>query len=288
MRRLAAFATGSALLGGFLGALHPLGDSLAVFRVPLAVVFALAVIWTDWPRPLRWPLAGLALLLLGWHAWQGLRPQEAGRLILYQQNLRFDRAESAEWLEAVRASGAEVVTLQEVSPANLPLLDALRDLYPHQQHCPVAGFLGEAVLSRLPVEAGSGWCSARDGVAGLRVQTWAGPVWVLSVHLEWPWPHGQARQVDALLPALGALEGPVVVGGDFNAVAWSHTVRRIGLAVGAARIGRHGSTFRLPKVGFPVGIAHVLGPAGGAVAVQPRLGSDHQGLLARVGMGEAG
>ena len=277
-----AAVLGAALAGGFLGALHPLGDSLAVFRVPLAVLFGLVVIWTRWPRALRWPLAGLVLVLLGWNAWMAWKPQAAGALVLYQQNLLRTRTETATWLDAVRASNADVVTLQEVSLENRPLLEALRDRYPHQQYCPFETTFGEAVLSRLPVEAGSGWCSQPDGVAGLRVLTDEGPVWILSLHLNWPWPHGQAPQVEALLPALEALQGPVIAAGDFNAVAWSHTVRLVGRAVGSQRIGRQRATFDLLWIGLPVGIDHVLGPAGGAVAVLPKLGSDHHGVLGRL------
>ena len=34
---------------GYLGALHPAGDSFGVFRLPLAAAFALVVIWSARP-----------------------------------------------------------------------------------------------------------------------------------------------------------------------------------------------------------------------------------------------
>jgi hypothetical protein len=46
---------------GFAGAWHPASDSFAVLRLSLAAGLALSVIWADWRRRIRWPLAGLAI-----------------------------------------------------------------------------------------------------------------------------------------------------------------------------------------------------------------------------------
>ena len=57
---------------GLFPALHPLADDLSTLRLPLAVLAALAAIWSDWPARLRWPLAGLMLSVLGWMALTGV------------------------------------------------------------------------------------------------------------------------------------------------------------------------------------------------------------------------
>ncbi|QRF66111.1 endonuclease [Ponticoccus alexandrii] len=284
MDRLLKFVTvltGLGLLAGLGGAWHPAGDSFAVFRVPLLVVIALAVIWTGWPGVLRWPLAALAIAGLAHHAIRAL-PGPIGDydLLLYQQNLLTDRQEDADWLAAVAAADPDILTLQEVGNRNLPLLKALEAAYPTQLHCPLGAWLGEAVLSRFPEVPGGRICSARDGVAALQVKTPEGPLWVVSLHVSWPWPHPQMAQLDEILPEISRLGGPMVIAGDFNMVAWGHAVQKVAAATGTRRVGRHAQTFTLP-FGLPIGIDHVLATPGigRGIRVMPGHGSDHRGVL---------
>lgn len=274
-----AVLSGLALVAGWFGAVHPLGDSLAVFRRELMIVFALSVIWTGWPRGLRWGLAGLALAWLGGFVWAS-RPQAmVGEGVkLYQQNMLFSRQASAEWIAAVQAANPDVLTLQEVGAANLARIAPLMAAYPYQQHCPLEP-LGEMVLSRHPMIRG--FCSSRDGFAAMQIDLPEGPVWVVSLHLSWPWPHRQAEQVAQILPDLAPVKGRVILAGDFNAVAWSHTVAQISGAIEARRVGRLMNSFDLPG-GLPIGIDHVLSTGEGWAQRQPKLGSDHHGVLARV------
>lgn len=271
---------------GYTGAFHPAGDSFAVFRLPLVVLLALTVIWTPWSRRIRWTISGLCLIILGQAAWNGVeRHPSSTDLTLLQHNILFKRQGGEDWLGYVTAVNPDVLTLQEVSVANLALVDQLSESYPYRQHCPFRSHLGETVLSRYPKIEGTGFCSTRDGLAGMRVETPKGPVWIVSLHVSWPWPYGQAPQITQILPHLEKLDGPVILAGDFNAVAWSHAVDRVGSAFGGTRMGAWVNTFDLPKIGLPVGIDHVLAtPEHFAVSVtaQPRLGSDHKGLLARV------
>ncbi|WP_425101252.1 endonuclease/exonuclease/phosphatase family protein [Tropicibacter sp. S64] len=282
--RLVSVGLGVLVLGGFAGALYPLGDSLAVFREPLLVFFALAVIWSDGPRRVRWPLAALAMGALVPHLpLPGPQGPSRGGITVFQQNLLWDREDRNGLLALIRETQPDVLLLQELSPRNEALLRILRQDYPHQQVCP-SGKVGEAVLSRLPVVAGSGLCSRRDGIAALQVETAQGPVWMVSLHVTWPWPFPQAAQVDGVLPHLEALDGPVVLAGDFNSVGWSHTLARIAAATRTERIGRYTRSFTLPYLHLPIGIDHMLAPRGTAFTRQqtPRLGSDHLGQIVRL------
>lgn len=278
---------GLALAGGYLGALHPVGDGLAVFRVPLAVAFALVVIWTGWPRRVRWPLAALALAALVPHATDDLLdspPSGPADLTLYQQNLLFSRKETQAWLDVLDDLSPDVLTLQEINHQNEHLLETLRAAgWANILLCLSEASLREAVLSRLPVVDGSERCSKRHGISAFQVVTDAGPVWVASVHLSWPWPYPQWQQVPKLVPFLESLEGPVVLAGDFNSVAWSRSVRQLARASRAQRLGPYHHTFDLPYLGLPIGIDHVLATGGqGRVTVMERLGSDHNGLYAEI------
>jgi endonuclease/exonuclease/phosphatase (EEP) superfamily protein YafD len=184
-------------------------------------------------------------------------------------------------LSLIHDTAPDFIVFQEVSDSNRPILDQLRDAYPFQIDCPLDSNLGEAVLSRHPSVAGTGFCSGRDGLAAMQVRTPNGLVWAASVHLSWPWPKGQAAQVDQILPDVARLSGPAVMAGDFNAAAWSHTVSRMGAASGTQRRGPYRASFHLPALGWPVGLDHVLASSDFSTAVRrmPKAGSDHHGSL---------
>lgn len=287
LMRLLAALTGVALLASYGGALHPAGDSLAVFRFELAIAFVILAICASWGRAIRWPLLACGGAVLVLHIVQGRAalPPASPAYTLYQQNLHYSAKDRIGFLDHLRTVSPDFITLQEVSGANLPVLSALRPEYPAQHHCPLEETLGEAVLSRFPMVAGSGFCTLRDGIAGMQVVTPEGPVWLLSLHIKWPWPYGQAQQLDEILPDLPALDGPVVLAGDFNAVAWSHALRRVERATGTRRIGHWSTSFELTQ-GLRIGIDHVLtSPSRDVqeIAIQESFGSDHNGILAYLG-----
>ncbi|MDJ0827873.1 MAG: endonuclease/exonuclease/phosphatase family protein [Rhodobacter sp.] len=278
-----------ALAASHLGALHALGDSLAVFRlhfVALAAALALALAVTG--RRVGLVLAVAAVLGGGQAVWGWVWSPGgagAGTLTVYQKNLSFRLADPEAVAADILAAGPDIVTLQEVTGRTAAVLDALAESYPTQLRCPFAAVGGVAVASRFPAVPGSGTCAEGQGLAALRVETPSGPVTLASLHLHWPWPYRQRDQLRRLLPHLAALTGPVVLGGDFNMVPWSHTVRRVEAATGALRTGPARPSF--PRWSWlPLPIDHVLAPGGtGQTQIRPRLGSDHRGLLARVGAG---
>ena len=277
---LVAALCGAVLLAGFGGALHPALDSLALLRIPAAIgclVFTLALAR---PRALVLLAAGLSasvLIVLG--AARIMAGPEGLGIRVYQKNLWAGNVASRALVADIRQSGADLVMLQEVSDRNFPLLALLEDDYPHQHFCRFSAWSGMAVLSRFPA-IGEGICSDGRGMAGLRVEGPDGPFWALSIHLHWPWPHGQARQVERLLPQLQALDGPVIIGGDFNMVPWGQSVRSIAAATGTGRVGQ-----RLPTIfpyGAPLPIDMVYAPTPGRIDRRPQFGSDHYGVVARL------
>jgi len=75
-------------------------------------------------------------------------------------------------------------------------------------------------------------------------------------------------------------DGKAVLGGDFNMVTWSHTMRRIERVSGTKRIGAVWNTISLK--GLPLPIDYVLASGTGSSERRPLLGSDHHGLVARI------
>lgn len=273
-----AVLLGAAFFGSFAGALHPLGDSLAVFRLPIAVAFALWVIWSRWPAWIRWSIAVLCIAAMAQIVAQKYVSHPSGPVTIYQKNLLFQNDQVAALAADIRAADADLVALQEVTSRNATLLRDLRALYPHQASCALVEWARVAILSRWPVEGEI--CIENQGLVGIPVAAPEGTFWVFSLHAFWPWPHGQAEQFDRILPVLADLDDPVVVAGDFNMVPWSHALRRLGAATGTNRAGPLFPT--LIKKGAPLPIDHVYAPGGGQATARPLLGSDHRGVLARV------
>lgn len=274
----------AALAGGYLGRLHPAGDSLAVGRgIASAMVFVAALLAIA--AGMRLAAFGAILLALITGASVGLAylwPGPPGSFALYQKNLRFDNRDLAGLEVDIRAATPLALTLQEVSEPNLALLAGLKDVLPQQHVCKFAGVGGTAVASLLPMVPGSGICA--PGLAAMQVTYNEAPVWIVSVHLHWPWPYRQASQSAELEKVLAGLEGPVLMGGDFNMVRWGHTVERLAALVGAKPAGPMRGSYIGLHPSFALPIEHVFGPLGGRVSYRAALGSDHLGLLAMLSL----
>ncbi len=278
------------LAAGYGGAVSPAGDALAVLRVPLAVCsFVLClVLWRH-----RWARAGalasvvaLAALVPGWISpWHA--PDESYRL--YQKNWLFKNRRVGLLEKDVAATRPHFVTLQEIRVNRYPELRAALTGLPHSYFCERRtklrrDFYGLALFSVYPFLPGTLFCHEDVGLAGGQVDTPDGPVWLISLHLEWPWPYNQPENLTLAEPILKALDGPKLIGGDFNAMAWSNAVARLERASGTRRVGPTRPSFYIPYVPIPIGIDHVLTTGMGPQKVQmrPWLGSDHKGVLAEV------
>ena len=276
-----------ALLISYFGSLHPIADSLAVFRPGLAVVLILTMLPVLRWRLLAWPAFAIGTVSLALRA-LALLPAADGPvdIVLYQKNLLFRLADPAPILADINASAPDVVALQEVSENNRGILEALTETHPYQHFCPFGRVGGTAILSRFEFTDVEALCLAEDGLAAAQVNHPKQPLWVVSLHLHWPWPHRQAAQVERFVPLLEKLDHPVIVAGDFNMVPWSHSVRQIASATGTGPIGPVLPTYHFAgqSLGLGISIDHVLAPAGGTLTRRPGLGSDHMGLLAGVAL----
>ena len=278
---LAAFGIGL----GYAGALHPVGDSVAAFRWELALILLalsglLAKLGARRGAALGICVALVAALPILWQ----MRPQAGGGPIsLYQKNVWIGNPDWEALLADIRDADPDLIAVEEVHRRHDPLIAALLATHPHRVAC--RG--GVQILSRLPMIEGSARCAPESVLpaAIMQVEAPGGPLWVVSIHLHWPWPYAQADHAAAIADVLAGLDAPVVMAGDFNMPPWGHSVRRLARAADARRLGPLRPTHALR--GFPARLVldHVYVPEGwaGSVPRRPLIGSDHYGQFARFG-----
>lgn len=289
MKRVALFLAlipFALLIGSALGPIHPLGDSLAVFRFHIGLV---TFVSAGLLFLLKWCKIALGAGILSVAAvgaiWWGYHRQPTSvetPYTLYQKHLSFLSKNAGKMERDIRAKSPDFITFQEANGAHEQLLKTLADEYPSSHYCGKSRLTGTAVSSKFKVIVGSKICSAKTGFAAMQLQTPAGNIWLVSIHLSWPFPHNQAKHVVRITQELATLKGQIVLAGDFNMVPWSQTMAQIETATRTARVGQINGTFRLlDTIDLP--IDHVLAPTNclGTVTTLDLLGSDHHGAFAR-------
>lgn len=275
------------LFAGYAGVLHPLGDSITVFRpfllVLLAILSALMILVGGKFRG----VFGLVLVGIIWleSLPPSLRPIEGGQgITVYQKNLLYLTKDTRRLEADIRSSNADIVTLQELHTRNKDLLDKLADTYPYQHQCSYLNTGALAVLSRWPTDGSILPCSEVEGLAAMLVDTGRHRIWVASVHLRWPWPYPQSSQLKNLESHLTTLAEPIVLAGDFNMVHWSYGLKRLARLANLRLAGAAGQTFEFADIPIALPIDHVYmpdGAFGGTSVTRPKFGSDHRGVLSR-------
>lgn len=286
----------AALAASHAGTHLPAGDALAAGRLQLALVtFVLGLATLLRKRRMADRLFGAAAmtaaLISGLGAARAFLPDGtaaaragAAEFRIYQKNLLSHAWPRRPLAEAIVASGAEIVTLQEVSDHNRRFMGTLWQAYATQQVCETAHRGAIAVLSHWRAVPGSAECGSGYALIQL-VPPQGAPFWVVALHLRWPWPADrQHPQSQAIAARVAALDGPVVLSGDFNMQPWGASVRRIAQAAGARLVRPSFVTFTEPSPLLLLSIDHVLLPEGwtGTAKAQPLMGSDHLGLLVGV------
>ena len=287
--RLGCHGLTLALLISFLGDYVPIGDSLAVFRIEMALLLLAAggvalvlkrqfVAMTSVVMGL---VSGLSILpFLG-----GDTPVAQPGFILHQHNVLYANENLDRFAEQMIASDADILTLQEIGSLNIRLETLLKPAFPHARICRYKN-RGVAVFARNLGDLVASGCASPGFMAWMRIGTPDGPVTFASVHLFWPWPKTQFWQTHQVVSEIEKLARPVVIGGDFNIVPWAASIRRIAKAAGGRIAGGLTPTYTLGK-GWPAfRIDNIIRPDGGSAPVErtPRFGSDHYGLTGRISL----
>ncbi|RWN66919.1 MAG: AP endonuclease [Mesorhizobium sp.] len=240
-----------ALVAGFFGTLHPAFDSFSHFRVHLAVLMALcalpllvtsfrlqaatallfavaafATTSNALPVPRLWPVQAAYEVNPGD---QTVYPDDQPVYRLLQMNLRFNNPTPKKVLSLIGRTNPDVITLDEVSEMWTTELGYIASAYPYRILCPYPnGVFGVALLSRRPFAAGTQpRCDRRGAMAIATVDFGGTDVDAAAMHLTWPWPRNQSRQIGGLSEELASLGETSILACDCNAVPWSAAVRRV-------------------------------------------------------------
>lgn len=277
----------AAVLAGFLGRLHPFFDSVSVFRLHLALalagLFVCAVVLRAGTARFR-ALVGLFIAIVG--LVPTLIPAASisqAKLTGYSQNLLYKNQTPQAVIDAILEQDVDYVLLQEVSEDTKVIATALAQKYPTQVMCDFSGVGGVAILTRLPAFGAPG-CARGQGIAWLEVQTDDGIITLASIHLPWPWPHKQARQVEVISELLAKLSGRIILAGDFNMVPWAHNVARIAEASRTAPVSGLRLTFHRSPFwpGLPIDHVLVHESLTATVTKLEKYGSDHTALKTEI------
>ena len=266
-----------------LGAAVAVALMLLVRRRPQAVVAALSAIVL---------VVVIAPRGLGGEAHAGDRAP----LRVLTLNLHGEGANPAAVVALIRRSKADVVSLQELSPANVRRLDraGIRAVLPHRVLEPRPKQEGTGLYARLPLRRESRPLAFRYALSAARVRVPGGrTVRILAVHTQAPagrsFIPGWRRDL-ALLPEAGGGGPPRILAGDFNATLDHRPLRDLidtGYRDAADATGR-GLTPTWPEHRrFPpvVTIDHVLADDSltfGEVKITEVDGTDHRAVFAEV------
>lgn len=291
---LATIGTTLAIVLSYLNAVHPAFDTIANFRFHLIlIVFSLVIIWLL----RRYFRIALALAMVGLYAlstvMSGLpTPQKNATLqtssktySLLHFNVNFANADRNKVLKMILRKDADIFLGVEFSAAWSDVIFGLKSKYPNVFHCPEWRNIGGVyIFSKFPFTDKAAYCHEYAALGVQEVIIEGETVDIGVVHLRWPWPASQPKQLKELKPFLNTLGSNALIAGDFNATTWTHAIHSFAAAGALKVIENIGPTWMEKRL--PIQLANWFGlPIDNAMhkgTIQihsaktlPPLGSDH-------------
>ncbi len=268
------------LLAGFMAAVHPSLDSVALLR-PVFLVLCLAGLFVIRRAWLKIGYIAIFAFCFATVVPSAKTTFPGGDLLVYSKNLRFNNAQVDALYEDIQTSAPDVLMLQELSLINFSLMQRLKPTYPYQKMCRASIGVYTAIASKFPF-AGPSTCSNRKALAAAKIEYGQETVWLVSIHIPWHWPIQSRQNETEAEQILKSLDGPIVMAGDFNSLPWTRRVSRLRDASDTQMAGPMYMTLSHRRLVTPLPIDFIFAPGGGSVKLRPLLGSDHHGLLGTV------
>jgi endonuclease/exonuclease/phosphatase (EEP) superfamily protein YafD len=209
-------------------------------------------------------------------------------------NVSYRQFKERRLLEIVREANPDILVVQELTPHAESVLVGIDTEFPYYRKFPADGAYGIGLWSKLELESGSTIALGRLPAIEARVRGPSGTFTVIGVHLSAPMTQRRAaarnQQLTELATRAAAVQGPLIVAGDFNTTPYSPYFADWLEAAGVtdSRRGRTLSTSwptMLRWAGIP--IDHVAVNDGFSILSHRRLPnfeSDHFGALVEVAL----
>ena len=226
----------------------------------LAIFTVLTRKWTFWPVALVVGLlATLGIQATFIYPYTSLAEQEVtsadvtedtDRIRLVIANVYMHNRQADALQNVVAASDPDLLLLMEVDSWWIDHVPQLRERYPHYHELPIGNTYGMALYSRYPLANFDTMFLQHDSVPSFRsdIQLPSGRSFLFyGVHpvppviSKYPDNEGQKEKELVMIgQRIKGHDGPVVVAGDFNDVAWSNTSRlfQVSGKLGDTRVGR--------------------------------------------------
>lgn len=218
---------------------------------------------------------------------------DGASLKILSVNISFGRFSPRRLLEIIREENPDVLIAQELTPYADKELAALDTAFPYRFKLPADGAYGIGIWSRLEFEEVKPLALARLPAIQARVKASPGNAFTLfGVHLSAPTTprRAESRNIELreLATRVQAIDGPVLVAGDFNSTPYSPYFAEF-LAATGLEDARRGRTLSAswPTAWWLAGIPidHVAANDGLSILSHRRLadfGSDHYGIVVEV------
>lgn len=187
-------------------------------------------------------------------------------------------------------SGADVVVLMEARGVGPAGLEAIAAHYPYRLGCESPRVCDLAIFSRTPLADTQ--MQRLNGLFRTRLFTaktiiGGQAVTIVALHLTKPYFDNNAElELRQAREVIGAIEGPVLLAGDFNAAAWSNQIAALADQLGLIPPPGYPATWpvKIAPFGVPIDNMFTRGPAliRNIASTPEAFGSNHLGLLATV------
>lgn len=221
-------------------------------------------------------------------AFERAAPQASFRVLSF--NVLGENRQGADAAAFVMASDADVIVLMEGRGIGAEGLGALNAAYPYRLGCDVLATCDMAIFSRTPLVETHTYLL--EGLGRRRLFTahtsiGGQPIAIVALHLTKPYYDDLASsELFLARKVIEAIEGPILLAGDFNAAAWSGPIAKLASRLDLTPPPGYPATWpvELAPLGVPIDNMFTRGPAliRDIAATPGAFGSNHLGLLATI------
>ena len=179
------------IIFGFLGALSRAADSFSLLR-PVFALPALIGILTARHLISKIGFGMVSVIAIITMALPFTAQPPGNDIRIYSKNMWFGNTQIEALAADILQANVDAVFLQELSEANVALLDQIKETFPHQHLCKFSQWIGIAIASRAPFIADPK-CTEFRSLAAVQIDHNGTPVWLVSAHIPWPWPSDTAQ-----------------------------------------------------------------------------------------------